>query len=362
MTKAKDKAKKNLTARKNPDWDSLDRGYRYLTQDMKLPHDQAIALMGNVVEESQGNYKAVQKNGGGRGLIQWDGEPAPATRYGQWAKIWASVAKPANVYNKKTDTVENYWAPWGGLKGDAVRQEFTKAPLKKKVQIYSESYLRPGKPRLSDRILSAMQLDSIYNPKIKDILVKKNGGIFKMQEGNKMQKSNLTPGQQLITYMPEIYTLGKFLDPTGISNYGDLREAIQQYDQNTNFNTTKNVIVEGLSSIPLFKYIPKTIKVMSQLASTNGSVKDYQYALDLKNKYDSELVIDYFDNTVKSRKKFKEKLSHARYSDVNHFPSPELAPEGSKDGDIIQNYNFPYIDNYLIKKYKNYLNDKQKNK
>jgi len=29
--------------------------------------------MGNVVEESRGDYKAVQKNGGGRGLIQWDG-------------------------------------------------------------------------------------------------------------------------------------------------------------------------------------------------------------------------------------------------------------------------------------------------
>jgi hypothetical protein len=31
------------------------------------------------------------------------------------------VAKPANVYDSTTDTVKNYWAPWGGLKGDKVR-------------------------------------------------------------------------------------------------------------------------------------------------------------------------------------------------------------------------------------------------
>ena len=175
---AKQQAKSNLTKRKNPDWDNLDRGYRYLTQDMKLPHDQAVAVMGNVVEESQGDYKSVQKNGGGRGLIQWDGRKAPNGRYSQWGSIWASVAKPANVYDSTTDTVKNYWAPWGGLKGDKVRQKFIKAPLKEKARIYAESYLRPGKPRITDRQLSTMQLDSIYNPKIKDIIVQKNGGML----------------------------------------------------------------------------------------------------------------------------------------------------------------------------------------
>ena len=179
---AKQQAKSNLTKRKNPDWDNLDRGYRYLTQDMKLPHDQAVAVMGNVVEESQGDYKAAQKNGGGRGLIQWDGRKAPSGRYSQWGSIWASVAKPANVYDSTTDTVKNYWAPWGGLKGDKVRQKFIKAPLKEKARIYAESYLRPGKPRIADRQLSTMQLDSIYNPRIKDVIVQKDGGqIRKMQ-------------------------------------------------------------------------------------------------------------------------------------------------------------------------------------
>ena len=183
--KAGQQAKQNLTKRKAPDWDNLDRGYRYLTQDMKLPHDQAIAIMGNVVEESQGNYKAVQKNGGGRGLIQWDGQPTPTGRYEQWGKIWASVAKPANVYDSKTDTMKNYWAPWGGLKGEQVRQKFINAPLKTKTKIYAESYLRPGKPRIKDRQLSAMQLDSIYNPRIKNIIIDKEGGIIKAQEGTK---------------------------------------------------------------------------------------------------------------------------------------------------------------------------------
>lgn len=175
---AKQQAKSNLTKRKNPDWDNLDRGYRYLTQDMKLPHDQAVAVMGNVVEESQGDYKAVQKNGGGKGLIQWGGKKVPSGRYSQWGSIWASVAKPANVYDSTTDTVKNYWAPWGGLKGDKVRQKFIKAPIKEKARIYAESYLRPGKPRIADRQLSAMQLDSIYNPRIKDVIIQKDGGML----------------------------------------------------------------------------------------------------------------------------------------------------------------------------------------
>lgn len=193
---AKQQAKYNLTKRKNPDWDNLDRGYRYLTQDMKLPHDQAIAVMGNVVEESQGNYKAKQKNGKGQGLIQWD--KAPNSRYGQWGSIWASVAKPANVYDASTDTVKNYWAPWGGLKGDKVRQKFIKAPLKQKTQIYAESYLRPGKPRIADRQLSAMQLDSIYNPRIKNILIQRQGGkiniVEQFKQGGRIRKMQTAAG------------------------------------------------------------------------------------------------------------------------------------------------------------------------
>lgn len=175
-------AKKHLTLRKNPDWDNLDRGYRYLTQDMGMDHNRAIALMGNIVEESYGNYQTVQKNGGGRGLIQWDGRPAPKGRYSQWGSVWASVAKKANRYNPKTGVTENYWAPWNGLKGDQARQKFNdpKTPIKIKTQIYSESYLRPGKPRLSDRKLSASQLDSIYNPNIKNTILKKKGGSMRI--------------------------------------------------------------------------------------------------------------------------------------------------------------------------------------
>lgn len=182
--KAGQLAKKHLTSRKNPDWDNMDRGYRYLTQDMGMDHNRAIALMGNVIEESQGDYKAKQNNGGGRGLIQWDGRPAPSGRYSQWGSIWASVTKKANRYNPETGATQNYWAPWNGLKGEEARKKFNdpNTPIKTKTQIYAESYLRPGKPRIADRKLSSMQLDSIYNPNIKNITVrlKKKGGSFKI--------------------------------------------------------------------------------------------------------------------------------------------------------------------------------------
>lgn len=177
-------AKKHLTFRKNPDWDNLDRGYRYLTKDMGLDHDSAIALMGNVVEESQGYYNMVQKNGGGRGLIQWDGRPTPKGRYAQWAHILHSVTTPANRRNQKTGETENYWKSIGNQTGEQLRQKFNnpKTSIKTKTQIYSKSYLRPGKPRIPDRQLSAAQLDSVYNPRIKNTIVrvKKKGGSMRI--------------------------------------------------------------------------------------------------------------------------------------------------------------------------------------
>lgn len=176
-------AKEHLTFRKNPDWDNLDRGYRYLTRDMGLDHDSAIALMGNVVEESQGYYNMAQKNGG-RGLIQWDGRPTPKDRYAQWAHILRSVTTPANRRNPKTGQTENYWKSIGNQTGEQLRQKFNnpKTPIKTKTRIYSKSYLRPGKPRIPDRELSAAQLDSIYNPRIKNttIRVKKKGGSMRI--------------------------------------------------------------------------------------------------------------------------------------------------------------------------------------
>lgn len=239
MEKAKDRAKRNLTKRKNPDWDNLDRGYRYLTQDMKLPHDQAIALMGNIVEESQGNYKAVQKNGGGRGLIQWDGQPAPKTRYGQWGKVWASVAKPANVYDKATDTIKNYWAPWNGLKGEQVRQKFISAPLQQKTRIYAESYLRPGKPKIKDRVLSTLQLDSIYNPKIKNISVRKEGGIIKAQEGTKTSW-----WQKVGNFLNS--DSGKEILDFGSSLISGIRNSSKALDYGQNFDNATNATVQAM--------------------------------------------------------------------------------------------------------------------
>lgn len=270
MEKAKDRAKRNLTKRKNPDWDNLDRGYRYLTQDMKLPHDQAIALMGNVIEESQGDYKAIQKNGGGRGLIQWDGQPAPKTRYGQWGKVWASVAKPANVYDKTTDTVKNYWAPWNGLKGEQVRQKFISAPLQQKARIYAESYLRPGKPRIKDRVLSTFQLDSIYNPKIKNISVRKEGGIIKAQEGTKF---------------------GNFLNNYGSTIVGGILQLQQLNKQKSAFDSYLKNKYNPNNLVNTDDVIQKTNQYLQTLKEQNPDVNygevDFQNAY--QNIYNSEL-------------------------------------------------------------------------
>ena len=275
---AKQKAKSNLTKRKAPDWDNLDRGYRYLTQDMKLPHDQAIAIMGNVVEESQGDYKAAQKNGRGRGLIQWDGRPAPKGRYGQWGSIWASVAKKANVYDPDTDTVKNYWAPWNGLKGDQVRQKFISAPLKQKARIYAESYLRPGKPRIADRQLSAMQLDSIYNPKIKNIVVQQKvggkidflslGGWVKNTFNNVSSFLGSDTGKSVLSIGSGLLGLGK-----GISNSGKIADAANEAEEAINAQESadkQKSFAEKYAAILQEKLSKPDIDVNGSPIHTNG--------------------------------------------------------------------------------------------
>lgn len=178
VIRAGDKARSNLTKRKNPNWNNIDRAYRYFTQDRGLDHNSAVALLGNIIEESRGYHDAFQKNGGGRGLIQWDGQPAPKGLYPQLKSIVDSVIMPANVYNPKTKEVSNYWKSTNGVKGDDVRKNFLnkKVSPTNKATLYAKAYLRPGKPRYKERELSTAQIDSIYNSKIRNILVKRNGG------------------------------------------------------------------------------------------------------------------------------------------------------------------------------------------
>ena len=276
--KAGQQAKQNLTKRKNPDWDNMDRGYRYLTQDMKLPHDQAIAIMGNVIEESQGDYKAAQKNGRGRGLIQWDGQPTPTGRYGQWGKVWASVAKKANVYDPDTDTVKNYWAPWNGLKGEQVRQKFISAPLKQKAKIYAESYLRPGKPRIADRQLSTMQLDSIYNPKIKNIVIQQKvggkidflslGGWVKNTFNNVSSFLGSDTGKSVLSIGSGLIGLGK-----GISNSGKIADAANEAEEAINAQESadrQKSFAEKYAAILQEKLSKPDIDVNGSPIHTNG--------------------------------------------------------------------------------------------
>lgn len=223
MTKitAREKAKSNLTRRKNPVWNNLDRIYNYLTRTLKAPHHSAIALMANITEESLGNPNITQiGGGGGHGLIQWTDRPAPKGLIPQIKAVWDSVSNKANVYNPKTKQVENYWKKVNGLSGEQVRQRFNNpnTPLEEKTRLYTESYLRAGKPRHDERGLTAMQLDSIYNPDIQNNIVyqKKGGSIAKFKTGS--------------TFSPEAQAALKDFEKANRNFYApERREAIQQF-------------------------------------------------------------------------------------------------------------------------------------
>lgn len=165
--------------------------------------------------------------------------------------------------------------------------------------------------------------------------------------------TNLSTWDEVAAQSPLFYTIGKALDPTGVSGYGDAKEAISQYDSNPSFNNAYNAVMESLGALPVVSKAGKAIKFLQGAVTGQGIFDDFNYAQEKKKDYDDELVIDYWDNTVKLRREaekhgeqMKSKMS---YTDVHHLPSFKLAPKGSKPGQVISNYT---INHRVVNKYK----------
>lgn len=183
FVKAGELAKQHLQQSKAPDWNNIDYGYNSMLE-AGIPHNQAIGVMANTVQENRGSSK-------GAGIIQWINN-VPKGSEAQWKSVIDSIVNPANTYNRQTDSMDNWWGKFGKINGKEAQKRFKNpntSPLEA-AEIYSASYIRPGKPEIEKRKFFAQQLDSIYNPQIKDklIRVKKSGGLIsKAQEGTKFQ-------------------------------------------------------------------------------------------------------------------------------------------------------------------------------
>jgi hypothetical protein len=154
-------------------------------------------------------------------------------------------------------------------------------------------------------------------------------------------------------FSPFLYTIGKALDPTGISGYGDAKEAITQYDTNPSVGNAYNAVMETVGVLPIVSKAGKAIKFLQGVVTGQGIFNDYNHAKEQQQKYGEELVVDYWDNTVKPRREAEKHAEQIKakmsYEDVNHVPSFKLAPKDSKLGQIIHDYN----DNHrVVKKYK----------
>lgn len=181
--KAGELAKQHLQQSKAPDWNNIDYGYSSMLK-AGIPHNQAIGVMANTVQENRGSSK-------GAGIIQWI-ENVPKGSEAQWKSVIDSIVNPANTYNRQTDSMDNWWGKFGKINGKEAQKRFKNPNISpsEAAEIYSTSYIRPGKPEIEKRKFFAQQLDSIYNPQIKDKLVKvkKSGGLIsKAQEGTKIK-------------------------------------------------------------------------------------------------------------------------------------------------------------------------------
>lgn len=221
--KAGELAKQHLQQSKAPDWNNIDYGYNSMLE-AGIPHNQAIGVMANTVQENRGSSK-------GAGIIQWINN-VPKGSEAQWKSVIDSIVNPANTYNRQTDSMDNWWGKFGKINGKEAQKRFKNPNTSpsEAAEIYSASYIRPGKPEIEKRKFFAQQLDSIYNPKIKDklIRVKKSGGLIsKAQEGTKVQNFigkatnflNSDIGQSLLSFVGN--GLNTIKNQTKIRNFSD---------------------------------------------------------------------------------------------------------------------------------------------
>ena len=224
FVKAGELARQHLQQSKAPDWNNIDYGYNSMLK-AGIPHNQAIGVMANAVQENRGSSK-------GAGIIQWI-ENVPKGSEAQWKSVIDSIVNPANTYNRQTDSMDNWWGKFGKINGKEAQKRFKNPNTSpsEAAEIYSASYIRPGKPEIEKRKFFAQQLDSIYNPRIKDKLVKvkKSGGLIsKAQEGTKFiqwlsKNSGLIEGG--------LNLLGNGLQT--ISNQSKIRKFSDEFDATT---------------------------------------------------------------------------------------------------------------------------------
>ena len=144
-------------------WNNMKYIYKQMKQ-AGIPYDTTIAVMGNIIHESQGDPKRRQMGGGpGYGLLQWNKGTEPGdTLELQTKGIINSIINPADQ--------NNYWYHGGkgsGFNsGEDVRLYMNRKnnyEFSRKTKAFSDSLLRPGKPEMDDRIKSSKSLAAILD-------------------------------------------------------------------------------------------------------------------------------------------------------------------------------------------------------
>lgn len=179
--------------------------------------------------------------------------------------------------------------------------------------------------------------------------------------------SNLSTLDEMIAQGPGFYTFIKLVDPTGVTGWGDAKEAVKRYNSNRTLGNAYDAVTEIAGAIPIISKAPKWFNALQGLVTGQGAVNDYKYGKDKEKQYGDEIVVDYWDNTVKPRRealkghKFMRKYGVSA-NDTNRLPSFQLAPKGYKVGTVISNYTLPnkYAQQMVDKYRKNYLKYKEK--
>lgn len=313
-------AKKLLTRKKNPNWDELDKGYKYLI-GRGMDHNTAIAVLANVVQESGGNPNARQyPKGRGRGLLQWN-DQAPQD---QWGFIHDSIYGPANVYNKETKVSDNYWKTTN-RSGKEIQESLRKpgGDIEQKTRDYSESYIRPGKPDMQNRLQFARYLNDIYYMKQGGAFVK-NVNVLDSNPNRKKKKLVKRSGQRAETDL-----LKQRFDEGGSINWGNTIKSA--------FNTFNGFYQANKYNDAQMKAINTNYKLMSNTVDDNQINSETEEQLGLLQQQNPNQNFGEIDRQ-QIRQQIKNKYLQQAKLRANKWKEEQLA-ELSKENQEINKKN-----------------------
>ena len=258
--------------------------YSYL-RSRGVPHVQASAIMGNIAVESMLNPEITQiGGGGGYGLIQatdksrknafinYDGQP-----YEFGSNISPETQRQLDyIIDKGLNTQTK--GEWRGNhnigRASVARRKFLEATdVNKASKIFTENYLRPGKPHTKRRKSMSNYFNDNYGIAERALEEFENSFLFNDKNsygGGGIVESYINPSSIEGALGKGVVQL---LDPTGISSYPDVYDAGKKFFNEPSWGNFGRLAFETVGALPLVGKVTAPFKA-AKVAKIASKIDD----------------------------------------------------------------------------------------